>query len=174
MTGAASGIGRAVAVTLANAGATVAAVDRNADGVKATADQIAGSAHATDLTDPGAVLALRDAVIEAHGVPDIVVNAAGWDRIEPFMDNDDELWQTLTTINLLGPVRLSHALLGPIIEAGNGAKIVNIASDAGRVGSTGETRLRRRQGRRHRVHQVARARDGPPSDQRQLRLPRTD
>lgn len=139
VTGAASGIGRAVAVTLANAGATVAAVDRNADGVKATADQIAGSAHATDLTDPGAVLALRDAVIEAHGVPDIVVNAAGWDRIEPFMDNDDELWQTLTTINLLGPVRLSHALLGPIIEAGNGAKIVNIASDAGRVGSTGET-----------------------------------
>ena len=85
------------------------------------------------------MLALRDAVIEAHGVPDIVVNAAGWDRIEPFMDNDDELWQTLTTINLLGPVRLSHALLGPIIEAGNGAKIVNIASDAGRVGSTGET-----------------------------------
>jgi 2-hydroxycyclohexanecarboxyl-CoA dehydrogenase len=69
----------------------------------------------------------------------VLVNAAGWDRIEPFMDNDDDLWQTLTTINLLAPVRLCHAFLGPIIEAGNGAKIINIASDAGRVGSSGET-----------------------------------
>jgi dihydroxynaphthoic acid synthetase len=139
VTGAASGIGRAIAVTLAEAGATVAAVDRNAEGVQATAEQIGGSAHATDLTDPAAILALRDEVIETHGVPGIVVNAAGWDRIEPFMANDDELWQTLTAINLLGPVRVSHALLGPIIDAGNGARIVNIASDAGRVGSTGET-----------------------------------
>ena len=139
VTGAASGIGRATSITLAEAGATVAAVDRNADGVQAVAEQIAGTAHAVDLTDPSAILALRDEVLETHGVPDVLVNAAGWDRIEPFMDNDDDLWQTLTTINLLGPVRLCHAFLGPIIEAGNGAKIVNIASDAGRVGSSGET-----------------------------------
>jgi 2-hydroxycyclohexanecarboxyl-CoA dehydrogenase len=139
VTGAASGIGRAITITLAEAGATVAAVDRNADGVEAVAEQIAGTAHAVDLTDRSAILALRDDVLQTHGVPDVLVNAAGWDRIEPFMDNDDDLWQTLTTINLLGPVRLCHAFLGPIIEVGNGAKIVNIASDAGRVGSSGET-----------------------------------
>jgi len=139
VTGAASGIGRAVAVTLGEAGATVAAVDRNADGARETAGRIGGSAHAADLTDPAAVLAMRDEVLEAHGTPGVLVNAAGWDRVEPFMDNDDELWQTLTSINLLAPVRVSHAFLGAIIEAGDGAKIVNIASDAGRVGSTGET-----------------------------------
>ena len=55
------------------------------------------------------------------------------------MDNDDELWPDLTAINLLGPVRVSHAFLKPIIEAGTQARIINIASDAGRVGSTGET-----------------------------------
>jgi short chain dehydrogenase len=68
----------------------------------------------------------------------VLVNAAGWDRIEPFMDNDDELWQTLTAINLLGPVRVSHAFLRPILDADAEVRIVNIASDAGRVGSSGE------------------------------------
>jgi 2-hydroxycyclohexanecarboxyl-CoA dehydrogenase len=139
VTGGASGIGRAVAALLAQAGATVAAVDRNADGVAAAAGQIGGTAHVADLTDPAAVLALRDEVIAAHGLPDVIVNAAGWDRIEPFMDNDDELWQALTAINLLGPVRVSHAFLGSILDAGRTARIVNIASDAGRVGSSGET-----------------------------------
>lgn len=141
VTGAASGIGRAIAVTLAEAGATVAAVDRNVAGVSATATELDGAstAHVADLTDPGAIGALRDEVIDAHRAPDVLVNAAGWDRIEPFMDNDDQLWQDLTAINLLGPVRVSHAFLEPIIAAGAPAKIVNIASDAGRVGSSGET-----------------------------------
>jgi NAD(P)-dependent dehydrogenase (short-subunit alcohol dehydrogenase family) len=139
VTGAASGIGRAIAVTLAEAGATVAAVDRNGDGARATAQELGGSAHVADLTDPAAVLALRDEVLARHGAPGVLVNAAGWDRIEPFLDNDDELWQTLTAINLLAPVRLCHALLPAMIDAGEGTRIVNIASDAGRVGSTGET-----------------------------------
>ncbi len=141
VTGAASGIGRAIAVTLAQAGAAIAAVDRNAEGVRDTAAQIgaASTAHIADLTDRTAILRLRDEVLAAHRVPDVLVNAAGWDRIEPFMDNDDELWQDLTAINLLGPVRVSHAFLQPIIASGTQAKIVNIASDAGRVGSSGET-----------------------------------
>ena len=141
VTGAASGIGRAIALTLTEAGATVAAVDRNGAGVRDTVTQIGGAstAHVADLTDPGAIRALRDEVIDAHRAPDVLVNAAGWDRIEPFMDNDDQLWQDLTAINLLGPVRVSHAFLQPIIAAGTPAKIVNIASDAGRVGSSGET-----------------------------------
>lgn len=141
VTGAASGIGRATALLLAEAGATVAAVDRDATGVRATTERLGGSArvHVADLTDPAAVLGMRDEVIAAHGIPAVIVNAAGWDRIEPFMDNGDELWQTLTAINLLGPVRVCHAFLRPILDAGAEARIVNIASDAGRVGSTGET-----------------------------------
>ncbi|MFN8175981.1 MAG: SDR family oxidoreductase [Solirubrobacteraceae bacterium] len=141
VTGAASGIGRAIASSLAEAGATVAAVDRDADGVRATAERIGArsTGHTADLIDPAAVLRMRDEVTAAHGPPDALVNAAGWDRIEPFMDNDDELWQTLTAINLLAPIRVSHAFLRPIIDAGARARIVNIASDAGRVGSSGET-----------------------------------
>lgn len=139
VTGAASGIGRATALTLADAGATVAAVDRDFEGATATTARTGGSAHAADLTDPAAILGLRDEVLAAHGAPDVIVNAAGWDRIEPFMDNDDELWQTLTAINLLGPIRVSHAFLEPVLAAERPVRIVNIASDAGRVGSTGET-----------------------------------
>jgi 2-hydroxycyclohexanecarboxyl-CoA dehydrogenase len=141
VTGAASGIGRAIALLLAEAGAIVAAVDRDADGVRGTAERIGdrSTAHVADLTDPAAALAMRDEVIGEHGVPNVLVNAAGWDRIEPFMDNDDEVWQTLTAINLLGPVRVSHAFLRPILDAGTDVRIFNIASDAGRVGSSGET-----------------------------------
>jgi 2-hydroxycyclohexanecarboxyl-CoA dehydrogenase len=141
VTGAASGIGRAVAVALAEAGATVAAVDRDADGLAATVATIGGraTAHRVDLADKQAILALRDEVLAGHGLPHVIVNAAGFDRAEPFMHNDDALWEQLTAVNFLGPVRLTRAFLEPILAAGNPLKIVNIASDAGRVGSLGET-----------------------------------
>jgi 2-hydroxycyclohexanecarboxyl-CoA dehydrogenase len=141
VTGAASGIGRAVAVGLAKAGAAVAAVDRDADGLAATVQAIGGrsTAHRADLGDKRAILALRDEVVAAHGLPDVIVNAAGFDRVEPFMQNDDALWEALAAVNFLGPVRLTHAFLEPILAAGRPARIVNIASDAGRVGSLGET-----------------------------------
>ncbi len=141
VTGAASGIGRAIALNLADAGATVAAVDRNIDGASETAAKAGRSSLAfeTDLGDPAAILALRDGVAERLGLPDVIVNAAGFDRVEPFMDNDDGLWTALVAVNFLGPVRLCHAFLTPILRAGRTAKIINIASDAGRVGSMGET-----------------------------------
>jgi 2-hydroxycyclohexanecarboxyl-CoA dehydrogenase len=141
VTGAASGIGRAIALSLAEAGASSAAVDRDADGVRASVERLGAdsTAHVADLTDPAAVLAVRDEVLAAHGLPHVLVNAAGWDRIEPFMDNDDELWQSLTAINLLGPIRVCQAFLRPILDAGAQARIINIGSDAGRVGSSGET-----------------------------------
>ena len=142
VTGAASGIGRAIAVGLAQAGARVVAVDRDADGLAATVATI-GEAHAhahrVDLADKAAVLALRDEVVATHGAPDVIVNAAGFDRVEPFMDNDDALWEALAAVNFLGPVRLTHAFLEAILAQERQVKIVNIASDAGRVGSTGET-----------------------------------
>jgi 2-hydroxycyclohexanecarboxyl-CoA dehydrogenase len=141
VTGAASGIGRAIAVGLAAAGATVAAVDRDAEGLAATVDTIGerARAHETDLADPAAILALRDAVVDAHGLPHVLVNAAAFDRVEPFLDNDDALWESLATVNFLGPVRLTHAFLTPVVAEGHPLRIVNIASDAGRVGSLGET-----------------------------------
>jgi 2-hydroxycyclohexanecarboxyl-CoA dehydrogenase len=140
VTGAASGIGRAVALNLAGAGATVAAVDRDLDGAAATAAKAGAGAVAfpADLADPAAILALRDDVVARLGLPDVIVNAAGFDRVEPFLDNDDDLWTALVAVNFLGPVRLSHAFLTAIVQAGRTAKVINIASDAGRVGSSGE------------------------------------
>ncbi|HEX4255467.1 MAG TPA: SDR family NAD(P)-dependent oxidoreductase [Streptosporangiaceae bacterium] len=146
VTGAASGIGRAVALNLAAAGARVAAVDRNPDGLKETLDLIGDGPAAgpalgfeVDLADPARILRLRDDLIAQAGLPDVIVNAAGFDRVEPFLANDDALWTNLVTVNFLGPVRLCHAFLTSIVEAERTVKIVNIASDAGRVGSTGET-----------------------------------
>lgn len=140
VTGAASGIGRAIAIELAEAGATVAAVDRDRSGLARTGQNRAGvTSHVVDLADPEAVSTLRDDVVAAHGLPGIIVNAAGFDRVEPFMSNDDTLWQSLIAVNFLGPVRLIHAFLEVILAEANTAKIVNIASDAGRVGSLGET-----------------------------------
>jgi 2-hydroxycyclohexanecarboxyl-CoA dehydrogenase len=141
VTGAASGIGRAVAVGLAAAGAAVAAVDRDGDGLADVVREIGGRAraHRVDLADREAILALRDEVVSGHGVPDVIVNGAGFDRVEPFMRNDDALWEALVAVNFLGAVRLTHAFLEPILAGQRPAKIVNIASDAGRVGSLGET-----------------------------------
>jgi 2-hydroxycyclohexanecarboxyl-CoA dehydrogenase len=141
VTGAASGIGQAIALNLAAAGATVAAVDLNVDGAAETAAKAGPhcAAFETDLGDPASILALRDDVSARLGLPDVLVNAAGFDRVEPFLDNDDGLWTALVAVNFLGPVRLCHAFLRPVIEARRTIKIINIASDAGRVGSSGET-----------------------------------
>lgn len=141
VTGAASGIGRAIAVGLAKEGATVAVLDRDAEGLDETVRTIGerARAHQVDLADKEAISAVRDEVVAAHGLPDVVVNAAGFDRVEPFMDNDDALWESLASVNFLGPIRLTRAFLEPILEQQRTVKIVNIASDAGRVGSLGET-----------------------------------
>jgi 2-hydroxycyclohexanecarboxyl-CoA dehydrogenase len=141
VTGAASGIGRAIALDLAAAGATVAAADRDVAGITETVASIGppSLAFGADLADPASILTLRDEVVGRLGLPDVIVNAAGFDRVEPFMDNDDELWTRLAAVNFLGPVRLCHAFLVSILAADRTVKIVNIGSDAGRVGSSGET-----------------------------------
>lgn len=141
VTGAASGIGLAIAERLAQAGATLVALDRDGDRLDEAVRSIGGAAagYRVDLADRQAILAVRDRVVAAHGVPDVIVNAAGFDRVEPFMNNDDALWQALVAVNFLAPVRLTHAFLEPILAQQRPVKIVNIASDAGRVGTLGET-----------------------------------
>jgi len=142
VTGAGSGIGRAIARRLAGDGARVAVADVNLDGARATEEQIrnaGGSALAVhvDVTRFDAVRAGMDAVRAGLGRIDILVNNAGWDRLEPFVQNTPELWDKLIAINLKGVIHCSRAVLDDMIAAGGG-KIVSISSDAARVGSTGE------------------------------------
>lgn len=143
VTGAASGIGRATAETLAEAGAHVVGADldeaRLAEMVKAV-EAAGGSAEgvAMDVTSWDAVNAVAADVNGRHGRMDILVNVAGWDRIEPFMQNDEAFIEKIVSLNYLGQVRVAKAFLPPMIEAQQGM-IVNVSSDAGRVGSMGET-----------------------------------
>ncbi|HZK91351.1 MAG TPA: SDR family NAD(P)-dependent oxidoreductase [Stellaceae bacterium] len=143
VTGGASGIGRATALLLAREGAHVFIGDVDETGGKATAETARGAGHAADfltldLRWPESIAAFADAVHRQVPCVDGLVNGAGWDRIQPFIENPPEMWDDLIAINLLGAVRLTRAVLPPMIEAQAG-KIVNISSDAGRVGSMGET-----------------------------------
>jgi len=140
LTGGASGIGRATAALLARNGARVIIGDVDeAGGIRAAAEETAAghavSFHRLDLTDPASI----DAFAAALPRLDVLINAAGWDIIQPFMDNDMAVWERIIAINLHGPVRLTRQVLAPMIAAGQGGKIVSISSDAGRVGSMGET-----------------------------------
>jgi 2-hydroxycyclohexanecarboxyl-CoA dehydrogenase len=143
VTGGASGIGRATALLLAREGARVFIGDIDEAGGKATAEAARAAGHNADflpldLADRVAIEVFATAVHQRVGHVDGLVNGAGWDRIQPFMENPPEMWDELIAINLLGAVRLTRAVLPPMIEAQTG-KIVNISSDAGRVGSMGET-----------------------------------
>jgi len=139
VTGGASGIGRATALLLAREGAQVLIADRDHKGGEAVCAEGAGkiSFVAIDLSDAGSVAACAAAILASTPRIDGLVNAAGWDKVEPFLDNTPELIDQLIAINLLGAIRLTQALLPSMIAQKSG-KIVNISSDAGRVGSTGE------------------------------------
>lgn len=140
VTGAGSGIGRATAERLAADGFVIAAVDVNLETATTTATGIGDSyAYQADVADQDAVGALKEAVLDELGVPRVVVNAAGWDETHPFVDTGPDFWERVVQINFTGVVRVTHAFLGPMIESGSGGRIVNVASDAGRVGSSGET-----------------------------------
>ncbi len=143
VTGAGSGIGRATAEALAAAGATVVCADINRETGEeaATALRAAGGKAEyvpVDLTDAASVEAFAQAVAAKHGAVDVLVNGAGWGKTHPFWEGTPELWERIIALNFVGPMRLTRALLPAMIERGSG-KIVNVASDAGRVGSLGET-----------------------------------
>ena len=143
VTGGASGIGKAAVLALARAGAKVICADLSEARAAAVIDDAHSAGHtveavAMDLGDPQSTRRAAATVLSRHPRIDIVINAAGWGDIEPFVQNAPEIMDRVIAVNLAGPVHLTQALLAPMIAANRG-KIVNVASDAGRVGSTGET-----------------------------------
>ncbi|MCP3935111.1 MAG: SDR family oxidoreductase [Actinomycetia bacterium] len=140
VTGGAGGIGREVCVALAADDRRVAVADINTEGAEETAEMIraqGGEALVVtmDITDSDSVIQGCLMVADEMGPVEILVNVAGWDRFAKFLDTDEELWDLLIEINYKGVLRTTHACL-PAMVAGGWGRIVNIASDAGRVGSS--------------------------------------
>jgi 2-hydroxycyclohexanecarboxyl-CoA dehydrogenase len=139
VTGAGQGIGRAIAEKLAAGGATVVVTDINEATAKETAAAIGGGAVGirTDVTSRESVDAMVEQVRAQFGRIDVLVNNAGWDKAGPFVDSDPADWDRVIAINLYGVLNTSKAVL-PVMAAQSGGTVVNLASDAGRVGSSGE------------------------------------
>lgn len=142
VTGAASGIGKTIARMAAEQGARVFVADINEEGGEAAAADIhaaGGKAEFAklDLTNRDSINAFAAAILDKVGTLDILVNSAGWDLVEPFLKSKPETWDLIVAINYLGPVHLCHHFVPGMMEQGHG-KVVNISSDAGRIGSPGE------------------------------------
>ena len=142
VTGAGRGIGRAIALRLARSGVSIGVTDQDEGSAAAVAEEIraaGGSAVGcgADVTDLGALRRAVEAVESALGPIDGLVNNAGWDRLELFLENDPGLWDRLIAVNLKG-VLFATRVAAERMRDGGGGRIVSIASDAARVGSTGE------------------------------------
>ncbi len=138
VTGAASGMGAAIARRLDADGIRVAVADIQAEmGAEVASSLAAGIFVEMDLSSPESVAAAADRVLAEVGTVDILVNCAGFDVVMPFLDTDEDLWDSLIAVNLYGPLRTTKAFLPGMVDSGWG-RIVNISSDAGRVGSSGE------------------------------------
>lgn len=140
VTGAASGIGRETARGLARDDRRIAVCDINATGAAETVERInadGGTAIAVDMdvTNREAVLEGVERVSAELGPIDVLVNAAGWDKLMRFVDTDEDFWERIIDLNYKAMMRTTHACVPGMIERGWG-RIVNIASDAGRVGSS--------------------------------------
>lgn len=130
VTGAALGMGRAIAQLFAREGASLALLDSNSEEVGRVATEIGALALPVDVSIPDAVAkAVADAEAHMHGV-DGVVNAAGILRVASFADTDPALWRRVHDVNLFGPYLVCRAALGAMQRSGK-ATIVNIASMGG-------------------------------------------
>jgi len=133
VTGGAGGIGAAIARRLAAEGAQVTIGDLNLDGATEVAGEVSGLAIELDVTDLGSA----QAAVDSAGPPlDILVNNAGTDEFGFFSQTKAEQWERVIAVNLKGVLNCTFAALPGMQEAGYG-RMVNIASEAGRVGSKG-------------------------------------
>lgn len=144
VTGAGQGIGRGIAEKLGAEGATVIATDLNEATAIETADAIDAAGHAAgamglaaDVTSRESVNRMVERVREQYGRIDVLINNAGWDKLGAFVDSDPADWDRIIQINLYGVLNTSKAVL-PIMAEQESGSVVNLASDAGRVGSSGE------------------------------------
>ncbi|HEY0849995.1 MAG TPA: SDR family NAD(P)-dependent oxidoreductase [Bradyrhizobium sp.] len=143
VTGGASGIGKATVMELARNGALVICADINETTGRALVEEAGRSKlnveyEPIDMTDSASVRRCAAAITARHPKIDILVNAAGFSVFHPFLETPPDYLDKVIAGNLTGALHLTQALLPAMIAAGN-ARIVNVASDAGRVGSTGET-----------------------------------
>jgi 2-hydroxycyclohexanecarboxyl-CoA dehydrogenase len=136
VTGGASGIGAATARRLAAEGARVAIGDVNEDGAREVAGELDGFACPLDVTDTASVRSAVAATVAELGEIDVLVNNAGTDRFSFFVNSDEELWDFVLGVNLRGVLAVTHAVL-PTMQQRRSGSIVNVASEAGRVGSQG-------------------------------------
>ena len=142
VTGAANGIGRAIALRLAAEGCTVGIFDLDETGALGCAGEIQAQGgrsqvEVVDIADHRAVEHAVESLERARGPVDVLVNNAGWDRAANFLDTEPAFWDQVIRINLYGPLNMHHTVLKRMAARGRGV-VVNIASDAGRVGSSGE------------------------------------
>jgi len=136
VTGGGSGIGAATARRLAAEGARVGIADIDADAGAAVAAELDGHACVLDVADVDSVAAGVGEIAERLGEIDVLVNNAGTDRFAFFVNTDPELWDFVLGVNLRGVLAVTHAVLPGMQERRSGS-IVNVASEAGRVGSQG-------------------------------------
>ncbi len=142
VTGAGSGIGAAAALGFARDGYTVAVADIDQGMAQAVVEKIiadGGTAAAVrvDVSDTDSVSQAAAEVIGQLGQPSVLVNCAGWDEMMPFIDTEPDFWKRVVAINLVGAIAMTHSLFGSLVATKG--RLVNVSSDAGRVGSSGET-----------------------------------
>jgi 2-hydroxycyclohexanecarboxyl-CoA dehydrogenase len=142
VTGAGSGIGRAAAMALAAEGGAVAVADLDGERAISVAKEITeagGRAHPiqADVTRTASMTAMVAVVLDVFGPVDVLVSNAGWDKIAPFLETDEQFWDKVIAVNYRGHLASLHAVLPSMIGRREG-RVVIVASDAGRVGSSGE------------------------------------
>src|SRR5467141_687389 len=175
VTGPGGGIGRAICSRFVEEGINVIAADID-EGSLRSFSQSTGSGRGAypvrlDVTDFTAVQKAVEDAVSRFGCVDILVNNAGWDVARPFVETAPDFWDKVIAINLKGPLNLHHAVLPHMIRTGQG-KIINIASDAGRV--VRRSGLFRVQGRPDLIHQDDRTRMRRHEHCRECGLPRAD
>jgi 2-hydroxycyclohexanecarboxyl-CoA dehydrogenase len=136
VTGGASGIGAATCRRLAAEGARVAVTDMNLEGARDVASELDGAAFELNVTSTDSIAAAVSAVEEELGPVDILINNAGYDEFGFFVRTEEPMWDRVLGVNLRGVIAVTHALLPGMQERRRG-RIVNVASEAGRVGSSG-------------------------------------